>query len=105
MPSVMADLYSASYLLKQFIKKRKYFTMNKLIFALLFFVFIACSGNEKKSTTKTADKTQTAETKKYACPMKCEGEKTYAEAGKCPVCKMDLQEVAMADTDTTSHSH
>lgn len=29
----------------------------------------------------------------YQCPMKCEGEKTYAEAGKCPVCKMDLKEV------------
>ena len=23
--------------------------------------------------------------------MKCEGDKTYAEAGKCPVCKMNLK--------------
>lgn len=29
----------------------------------------------------------------YACPMECEGDKTYAEAGKCPVCKMDLAKV------------
>ncbi len=26
----------------------------------------------------------------YQCPMKCEGEKTYMEAGKCPKCNMDL---------------
>ncbi|MCB0429467.1 MAG: hypothetical protein H6585_05100 [Flavobacteriales bacterium] len=26
----------------------------------------------------------------YVCPMKCEGNKTYAEAGKCPACGMDL---------------
>ena len=34
-----------------------------------------------------------ADTKAYQCPMKCEGEKTYAEDGKCPVCQMDLDEV------------
>jgi len=79
--------------------------MNKLLLASLFFVFISCSGNEKKSTTETQAKTAVAEAKKYVCPMKCEGEKTYTEAGKCPVCKMDLQEVAMANADTTSHNH
>lgn len=29
----------------------------------------------------------------YACPMKCEGDKTYDEAGKCPVCEMDMEKV------------
>ena len=29
----------------------------------------------------------------YQCPMKCEGDKTYTEVGKCPVCKMNLKEV------------
>ena len=30
----------------------------------------------------------------YQCPMKCEGDKTYADKdAKCPVCKMDLKEV------------
>ncbi len=29
----------------------------------------------------------------YYCPMKCEGEKTYAVAGKCPACDMDLEKV------------
>ena len=26
----------------------------------------------------------------YHCSMNCEGDKTYAEPGKCPVCNMDL---------------
>ena len=30
---------------------------------------------------------------RYACPMKCEGDKTYDKPGSCPVCKMDLKEV------------
>jgi hypothetical protein len=30
----------------------------------------------------------------YACPMKCEGTKTYDAPGKCPVCKMALKQVA-----------
>ncbi len=29
----------------------------------------------------------------YACPMRCEGDKTYGEPGRCPVCKMKLKEV------------
>ena len=27
----------------------------------------------------------------YQCPMKCEGDKTYAKAGKCPRCGMNLK--------------
>lgn len=27
----------------------------------------------------------------YQCPMKCEGDKTYAQAGKCPKCGMELK--------------
>jgi hypothetical protein len=27
---------------------------------------------------------------KYICPMECEGEKTYDEPGRCPVCNMKL---------------
>lgn len=30
---------------------------------------------------------------KYACPMKCEGEKTYDEKGECPKCHMDLEKI------------
>jgi Cu2+-exporting ATPase len=30
---------------------------------------------------------------KYQCPMKCEGDKTYTEEGRCPTCNMHLQQV------------
>lgn len=33
----------------------------------------------------------------WRCPMKCEGDKTYAEAGTCPVCKMELTPAPAAD--------
>lgn len=81
--------------------------MRKILFALPLTLLFACSGNQEK--TKSADdKAETAKisaTKEYACPMQCEGEKTYAQAGKCPVCKMDLQEVALAETDSSAHDH
>lgn len=35
----------------------------------------------------------------YQCPMKCEDEKTYAEEGSCPVCKMDLKKVEVASNE------
>ncbi len=35
----------------------------------------------------------------YACPMKCEGNKTYPEPGQCPVCGMHLKEVKTGDDD------
>lgn len=51
-------------------------------------------------TFKVSDKTSTAKfkaekksTAMYQCPMKCEGDKTYSEAGKCPKCGMALAEV------------
>jgi len=31
--------------------------------------------------------------KGYQCPMKCEGDKTYAAPGNCPVCNMHLAPV------------
>lgn len=30
---------------------------------------------------------------RYYCPMKCEGEKTYDQPGRCPVCNMKLKEL------------
>jgi len=34
--------------------------------------------------------TEHQKVKKYICPMKCEGDKTYDAPGKCPVCNMNL---------------
>jgi hypothetical protein len=36
----------------------------------------------------------------YRCPMKCEGDKTYSDPGRCPVCGMHL-----APVDGESHMH
>ena len=35
----------------------------------------------------------------FYCPMHCEGEKTYAKPGDCPVCGMDLVEQPTADIE------
>ncbi len=40
----------------------------------------------------------------YQCPMLCEGDKTYDEAGKCPLCKMALEEVKH-DHNHSGHDH
>jgi len=44
--------------------------------------------------TSCKEKNNTKDSEVYQCPMKCEGDKTYAHKGSCPVCKMDLQLVA-----------
>lgn len=72
-----------------------------MAFALL--AFTACGSNDKQDhgegghhehmhSDSTGIKHE-AHAASYQCPMECEGEKTYAEAGKCPVCKMDLKAV------------
>ena len=71
--------------------------MNKttnLVLAIVLSLFsytatMAQCGDHSKmktdaTTMKTDDKTA------YACPMKCEGEKTYEKEGKCPKCEMNL---------------
>ena len=35
-----------------------------------------------------------ADTVVYQCPMKCEGDKTYDKAGKCPTCNMNLKAIS-----------
>lgn len=69
--------------------------------------FTGCKSSGKKTTpeqeqvtpgtehemeapdTAAVDTSATAEVH-YQCPMKCEGDKTYDQPGKCPVCGMDL---------------
>ncbi len=59
------------------------------LLALLLLFFAAC----KKGATDHSQHGGNATA--YQCPMKCEGDKTYLEPGKCPVCKMDLKPVEM----------
>jgi hypothetical protein len=35
-----------------------------------------------------------APAQRYACPMKCEGDKAYTAEGKCPICGMALKPIA-----------
>lgn len=39
---------------------------------------------------------------RYACPMKCEGTKTYGETGICPVCNMKLKPLPVATPSRTA---
>lgn len=43
----------------------------------------------------------------FYCPMHCEGDKTYPQAGSCPVCGMDLveQPVAGQTADASEHNN
>ena len=52
----------------------------------------SCSEEQKSSSSTEATEAteETVETKEYYCPMKCEGDKMYADEGQCPECGMDL---------------
>lgn len=79
--------------------------MNKVkigLLALFMASFVACTNSETKESATDEhmhehgemDNAEMADAK-YACPMACEGDKTYDEAGKCPVCNMDLTQASM----------
>lgn len=68
---------------------------NRIIISLLTFSLViflsACGGNNTEAQDETTiEETATA---MFYCPMKCEGDKTYSQAGKCPKCNMDLVQV------------
>lgn len=48
---------------------------------------------ETRQPTGQTPPAQPAPLSRYFCPMKCEGEKTYDQPGRCPVCKMKLKAV------------
>ncbi len=81
--------------------------MKKLILmvavvALVSFTATSCKkdkAEEVKSETEVVDEVKKEAQEVLAsndvlhqCPMDCEKGKSYTEAGKCPVCKMDLKE-------------
>ena len=61
-----------------------------LLVTLSLFTVSVYAQNKSKQKTKTSAKQEVAT--KYYCPMKCEGDKTYDKAGKCPKCGMNLKE-------------
>jgi len=60
---------------------------------LSIFLVLACISckNEKTNTIEQSSVV-------YQCPMKCEGEKTYAKEGSCPVCNMDIKAISTTNT-------
>ena len=77
--------------------------MKKSILILVAFfsftvLFTACKET-KKEDVKTESNDSSSEEMVYQCPMDCEDGKTYEAKGPCPVCKMDLKEVAV-DADS-----
>jgi hypothetical protein len=84
------------------------------VLLVVFLAVISCNEAKKEEqkmeepvvtetqTTATQETTATEEAAlaPYQCPMKCEQEKSYAEKGNCPVCKMELKELAAADMET-----
>ncbi|MCX6312808.1 MAG: hypothetical protein NT084_14390 [Bacteroidetes bacterium] len=77
--------------------------MKKIVFSSLILIasLSSCNTNASKTTNDSTAVVAPAAPKsgnevaavKYQCPMKCEGEKTYAAPGKCPSCQMDLAEI------------
>jgi hypothetical protein len=61
--------------------------------ALLLVVGLPFAGAQEKPGAPQNQAAAPQPAKVYACPMKCEGDKTYPQAGKCPKCGMDLQPV------------
>ena len=61
----------------------------KIIFSMAMAVLSFTAVNAQVTTAKTNK--VTADKVVYQCPMKCEGEKTYAKEGKCPTCNMNLK--------------
>ena len=76
----------------------KKFTYTLILAASLF---ASCNSSTPKSEN-TGTVAATADTSAgatdttlaiYQCPMKCEGHITYAAAGQCSVCSMDLEKL------------
>lgn len=73
-----------------------------LLFTVGSITFIGC-GNEENHESEHMeqmdgdehheDMEMSDEHTMYQCPMKCEADKMYEEAGSCPKCGMDLKEV------------
>ena len=71
--------------------------MKKLLALVVLIALVAaatfgvtgCRKGEETAAEQKVD--ESAE--QYACPMKCESEKTYSNPGNCPVCGMALKKV------------
>lgn len=63
-----------------------------LLIAVVGTATFGVTGCRKEQET-TIEKQEEELAQQYACPMKCEGEKTYTSAGNCPICGMALKQL------------
>ena len=83
--------------------------MKKIVLVLVLAVtlgvtFTSCKKDKKADATEeTTGETASAD-QVYQCPMDCEHGKSYTEAGKCPVCEMDLK-AKKAGEEVSEHKH
>ena len=61
---------------------------------VLVLALAICAIPSVNAQTKKDSIAKHQHTMVYQCPMKCEGDKTYDKAGKCPKCNMALKPVA-----------
>lgn len=74
-----------------------------LSMAIAVFSFTTVNAQSEKAKTDSI----ATDTVVYQCPMKCEGDKTYDKAGKCPKCNMNLSKVKIRknSTEHIGHNH
>jgi hypothetical protein len=66
----------------------------KYLFIVIGLFCAACTFDTRKNAdTKNAGNVVASDTATvvYQCPMKCQGDTAYVNAGSCPVCGMDLE--------------
>ena len=71
----------------------KNYSNTVLISLLLFTAECTMDMREKKDVQKSNVVASDTARTVYQCPMKCEGDTAYTNAGACPVCNMDLEKV------------
>ena len=87
--------------------KKSILAVMMLFSVAVFFVSCKEKPKEEVATEEAIVNPETAMNDAFACPMKCEGDKTYSEEGSCPTCGMELVlvESIAVDSLTTDESH
>ena len=52
-----------------------------------------CSFQESNRDRRFTAAREPAQSGRWICPMRCEGEKTYPAPGDCPVCGMHMEQL------------
>jgi len=83
--------------------------MKKIVLVLAVIVavgltFTSCKKDKKTDAVEEASNETASADQVYQCPMDCEHGKSYTEAGKCPVCEMDLK-AKSAGEEMSEHKH